>query len=621
MQITRITDLPDGLLIPGLPEELRAVPIDPEEWKSWRERVLRYRKHIRKMADADENVRRSVMYFAANDPAYYCCIFGIIYEPRWRDGRPPGWRPWIPYAFQVETFRWIIDVSRKTGPRGHGIVEKARDMGASWMCCLIAIHYYLFADAGDLGFSSRSQVEVDERGNPKSLFTKLRGLLTIAPGIEADLRLPDWLMPAGFMPRVHDKTMLMTHPSKPITIAGSTTTKNAGRGNRTTYWFNDEAAFNPYYGMARATQVSVTDHIFSVSSAGLDDGGAFKSEVDTARTAGDNPSAPGSSYLRLDWWVNPLNDNAWYEAKKAEMNDPYAFAREVEIDYLAGQGDWVYGRAHRIDAGDYPYLPNGGQLYCMIDPGLRDPTAIAYAQYDAVTGRSRWVKSILVQGMDARFIASLLVGVPVTGEGGYSMSDYAEYHDFMAWTRSLKCSIEYVGDPFGNHKGGDGSKTFYETLARQSHDLTQGNHYILVMTNYDKKANTYERRREALLKELPHMDFDREAETLLVAVQQSRYPEMREGASMEPLKPKHDAFSHFRSAAEYYAVHVDLYNSFSENGHKATRSEPQIVNLGGQVVGQKRTRDTMPVRRDRGSRENIPDRPGIVLGDIRADLR
>ncbi|MGB3327644.1 MAG: hypothetical protein WBA46_01745 [Thermomicrobiales bacterium] len=607
--LQRITDLPDGLVIPGLPEKLRTVPLDADEWLEWRDRVIRYRDHIRKQADVDERVRKAVLHLAANDPAYFCCIFGLIFEPRWKGDTPPGWRPWIPFPFQVETLRWIMDLGTKTGPRRHGVIEKARDMGASWMCCLVAVHFFLFADAGSVGFSSRSQDEVDVRGNPKSLFTKLRGLLTLdGNGVEAKDRLPDWLFPAGWSNRTHDKAMLLTHPSKPVSISGATTTKNTARGDRTTWWFNDEAAFNPYYGVSRASQVSVADHIISVSSAGMDDGGSFKAEAEQAALAKTNPDLPGSSYIRLDWFLNPLHDQQWYQDKKAEMNDDYAFAREIEIDYMAGQGDWVYPRSHRIEAGDYPYDATGGTLYCAIDPGLRDPTAIAYGQYNPHTGRTRWVKAILVNGMDARFVASLLVGVPISGEGGYSHHDYAPYLDFMAWTKSLRTSIEYVGDPFGSHRGADGSRTFYQALMEESHALTQGKHSIIVLSDFDKQSQTFTRRLESLNKALPQMDFDRDAEPLLVAIQQSRYPEQKDASMFEPLKPRHDSWSHFRSAAEFYAVHIDLFTTLSTT---PLSRQPLIVNQGGERI----ERPTLPPRAP------VPTRsPGFQLTDIRTEL-
>lgn len=613
-QLQRITDLPDGLVIPGLPEKLRNVPLDPEEWVKWRDRVIRYRDHIRKQADVDETVRKAVLHLAANDPAYFCCIFGLIFEPRWKGDTPPGWRPWIPFPFQVETLRWIMDLGKKTGPRRHGVIEKARDMGASWMCCLVAVHFFLFADAGSVGFSSRSQDEVDVRGNPKSLFTKLRGLLTLdGNGVEAKDRLPDWLFPAGWNNRTHDKAMLLTHPSKPVSISGATTTKNTARGDRTTWWFNDEAPFNPYYGVARASQVSVADHIISVGSAGMDDGGAFKAEAEQAILAKSHPELPGSSHLRLDWFLNPLHDDEWYRNKKAEMNDDYAFAREIEIDYMAGQGDWVYPRSHRIEAGDHPYDPVGGNLHCIVDPGLRDPTAIAYGQYNPQIRRTGWRKSILVPTNDARFIASLLVGIPINGEGGYTMAEYAPYLDFMGWVRSLRCPIEYTGDPFGSHRGGDGSRTFYQALMEESDKLTKGKHVIIVMHDFDKRSMTFERRLEALNAELPFMDFDRDAEPMLVAIQQSRYPDQKGGSMYEPLKPQHDSWSHFRTCAEFYAVRQDVFTSLSTSPQSR---QPLIVNQGGQRIEQGNTRTPLPQRQPTTQRN-----PGFQLADIRAEIR
>jgi len=118
--------------IPGLPDHLQAVPTDPAAWRLWAERIDAYRELIRREAGSDPATAAAVRGLAAEDPAYFLCVFGWIFEPRVKGDHRPGWRPWMLYPFQVELLRTITAAMTASGPEGDLVIEKSRDMGATW---------------------------------------------------------------------------------------------------------------------------------------------------------------------------------------------------------------------------------------------------------------------------------------------------------------------------------------------------------------------------------------------------------------------------------------------------------------------------------------------------------
>ena len=86
--------LEDATRIPALPQPIQVVPTEPEEWLRWSKAALHFREQIRLRAATDPDLQRHLIAAAAADPAFFLTVFGAIYEPRWKGGHPPGWRPW-----------------------------------------------------------------------------------------------------------------------------------------------------------------------------------------------------------------------------------------------------------------------------------------------------------------------------------------------------------------------------------------------------------------------------------------------------------------------------------------------------------------------------------------------
>jgi hypothetical protein len=561
---------------------------------AWRADVLVFREYIHRVCDKDHTQRAIQIRLCADDPAYFMLVFGVLYEPRptvdiilLDDGaedtvdRPPGWYPWVPFAFQVDVIRWFQQIMATTYDkrgRGDGILEKSRELGVSWLFCLLAAHGWLFLDDQTIMLMSKSAELVDNRGDPGSLFYKIRALVgiydkvpreTLAPGSFWDglrARLPAWMTPP-VVQREHDHIMKLVHPSKNNTIIGETTTSTSGTGGRATWLGIDEASKNPKLKDIWGGLASVSYHRFAFSSASLEFGTDF---YDLARAAEDarNRDTTGPSYYRADWWLHPLRNDDWLASERARSTDIHDFMREYEINYHAGYGDWVYPHAQQMRLTHAPYRQGIGQVACAIDPGLRDPTAMLWLQKDAGYDRHRLFEALTLHVTSAEQLAPILMGFPPNHPEREPWQLTPEVMDVMDTTwdlRERREAVLFVGDPYGNNAGGSDSTSFYDALYMASRRLSEKYDdlppvHITVRTKYDQGARFHRKRKESLTQLLPLLDVHDtpRGKAALEAIREMRYKPLNTAHNTvnEPAKPLHSWGSHVSTAAEYYAVHA-----------------------------------------------------------------
>lgn len=586
-------------IIRGLPASIATIPDDATGWLRWREQALAFREWAHRVADDDPEKRAAILRLAADDPAFFMLVYGSLLEPRTTpdtrvdaDGnlvpfpKPQGWYPWVPYPFQVEMIRWIEDVmARPNDPlgRGDGVIEKSRDMGATWVFCLYVAHQWLFADDFVAGLISHKEDLVDSN-DPKSMFFRIEALLgmntrvperAVAPGTIFDglrVRTPAYLMPAGYEPKLHNLKLNLIHPSKSNFIVGESTTAKSGIGSRTTMSIIDEAAkiadlLTIWSGMG-----PVTSHRFALSSAERDFGDGMYTLVERGRQAQMQPGRPGPSFLSLPWDKHPLRDGAWYTAARNRYEgNERGFRQEYEIDWYAGMGDAVYPAARTIMPVHAPYEPLKGEVWGTIDPGLRDPTAVAFLQHRLGENRYRLVEGLMLKTPSAEYLAPILMGFPrghpvrALYNGDPSIE---EVMDFTWELRKSGVNITWVGDPYGDNAGGAERESYYMALFRRSQELNQ--QYtewqdepirpvdLIVMTKYDEGARSHRKRKECLAQMLPRLDFHDipRCRFFLEAVQSYRYKTQDEGRLVmnEPNAPAHDIYSHCATALEFWAV-------------------------------------------------------------------
>lgn len=533
-----------------LPEHLRDVPDlrfrgdeeMRERWFSWKDALLAYREVIHRNC-TDQDFREDILRMCAADPAYALILFGAVHEPRTRGGRG-GVHPFVPFGWQVELIRWFE--YHMNEELSDGFISKARGLGATWVFCWLSVHGWLFNYPFDPMLVSRNAELVDKTSDKKSMFWRILFFIQ---------NMPTWMLPQGFNLEEHKTRMVLLNPENGNSILGDATTAKASRGGRATFMLYDEAAFIYDFEDVWDTGDGTTDHRFAISTESMDAGGDFH------RLWTQSKNTDPKSVLELDWWRNPYFDEEWHtiaRGRAEKAGKGHVFEREYGRNMMAGVGGYIYEYARSISPKVVDYIPGGGrQLYCCIDPGVRDESAYWWVQYDPGTGEYDVIECYMRANADIRYHASIMLGIPLSGSFDYD----GDAMEVMAWTRTIRDPIIYVGDPYGENRGGDGSTTWYSSLQEKSAEISGGMQGIYVMTSWEKIDRGFRDggRHDALREILPKANFNDNPRVRrgLSAIQEHRYKDMddsRETTSVTKT-PVHNAGSHLVTALEYLAVH------------------------------------------------------------------
>jgi hypothetical protein len=273
---------------------------------------------------ANPDLVPSVKAFYKENPVAFISDFGNTFDPRNPERGMPAVVPFVLFPKQAEFIEWTQ--ARWLG-REDGLAEKSRDMGVSWLCVGFAVWMFLFHPGTVVGFGSRKEEYVDNVGDPKSLFWKIRQFIALLP---AEFR------PLGWDEKKHAPFMKIQNPENGSSIVGEAG-KNIGRGNRTSIYFKDESAF---YEQADAIDAAL-------------------SQTSNCKIDISTPNGPGNPFYRkrhggkiavftFNWRDDPRKDDAWY-AKQVATLDAVVVAQEINIDYSASMGD-AFIPADKVDA-------------------------------------------------------------------------------------------------------------------------------------------------------------------------------------------------------------------------------------------------------------------------------
>lgn len=602
--------------IRGVPESLAEIPENLYDYIRWRAKALAFRAAMRKIAASDPIRRAAIMELCARDQALDLLIWGVIYEPRAivdytiaeggevytdRDPetgeergertaepgqlipflKPSGWYPWIPYGFQVEVMRFLEYVTSLVEHplgRSDAVMEKSRDMGLTWIVCHRVAWKWRTATNYTVGLFSRKEELVDSNDS-RSMFYRVEALLGLnrripetvhAPGTiwhGHEVRVPDHLLPAGFDAKKHDQKLKLIHPTRANEILGEATTSKSGIGTRTSESYIDEGSkiedlIEMWSGMG-----PVTNHRIVLGSADRRYGDGMYILANRAKLAAQDPRKAGPSFLTLPWHRHPFRDPGWLERERNRYEGSgQEFSREYEINWDAGMGDFTYPMSKTIlPQPDIAYDPSLGEVYCAIDPALRDPTSVVYFQYDPLEHHYHVIDAIELYTPSAKWFAPILMGWPPGHEvrEGYPDRAIQDLMDFAWELRRTGRPVKYVGDTYGNNSGGAERQSFYEAMYLRASELnTQFDDLpparLIVMTKYDEQARWHRKRKECLANLLTQLVFaDRpRVRYVLEAIQNNRYKSQDEGRLVvsEPSDPAHDWTSHATTACEYFAV-------------------------------------------------------------------
>lgn len=233
------------MLSPGTYHE--RVPRDPTA-------NLRFRLRLLRAATSDAH-RLALKHACKQDCLFYINSFAWQYNPL-KFGSEVG--PFVTYAFQDEAVLEILDCIESGKDL---VIEKSREMGASWLCLLVIDWLWRFMPNKKILVISRNEKAVDDEKNADSLFWKLDHL---------HRHLPSWMAPRGWTPK-HRQKNNFRNPETGSAITGEASTGKAGVGGRATVMFIDEfSQIAEDYEVLHRTSNTTKCRIFNGTHLGLD---------------------------------------------------------------------------------------------------------------------------------------------------------------------------------------------------------------------------------------------------------------------------------------------------------------------------------------------------------------
>ncbi|WGO83151.1 TerL protein [Arsenophonus apicola] len=270
------------------------------EWRT--ERLKRLREQPERL--------KLLTQFYKNNPAQFIIDWGMTTDPRNIDYGLPVTIPFLLFPKQEDWIDWIM--TRWRG-RENGITEKSREMGLSWTSIALACALCLFNKEMVIGFGSRKEEYVDSTGDPKALFWKARKFVETLP---QEFR-GDWEA------KKHAPYMRVNFPDTGAIIKGEAG-DNIGRGDRTTLYFVDEAAFLPRPLLIDAALSQTTRCRIDLSSVN-----GMANPFAQKRHSGRIP------VFTFHWRSDPRKDEQWYEKECQKIDNPVIVAQELDLNYQA----------------------------------------------------------------------------------------------------------------------------------------------------------------------------------------------------------------------------------------------------------------------------------------------
>lgn len=262
----------------------------------------------------DKGLQEHARMYYATHPVEFVEHWCITYDPRNAGSGIPTTMPFVLFPKQREFVYWLID---RIDNKENGLVEKSRDMGATWVCVAVSVWLWLYRDGASIGWGSRKEMLVDRIGDPDSIFEKVRMVLRY---------LPEFLLPRAFVPREHIGYMKIINPDNESTITGEAG-DNIGRGGRKLVYFKDESAHYEHAELIEAALADNTNTQIDISSV-HGAGNIFYRKRHSGLT----------NVFIMDWRDHPAKNDEWYDKRKAEAEAnglEHLFAQEVDRDYTA----------------------------------------------------------------------------------------------------------------------------------------------------------------------------------------------------------------------------------------------------------------------------------------------
>lgn len=363
--------------IADIVEPWKPEPLAHGDWPPDYRAVYAWRMKQLALLRANPELLKDAKAYYARRPGEFIMHWMDTYDPRKSGSK------WIPFVFFLKQWDFIefLHELRVTGE--NGLVEKSRDVGATWQACGYSVWSWLFIPNDAIGWGSRKQELVDKIGDASSIFEKMRQLVR---------RLPDIWLPRGLKARDHLTFMKMINPENGSTVTGETG-DNIGRGGRTSIYFKDESA---HYERPEKIEAALGDNTnvqVDISSVnGLGNVFHRRREAGVMWQRGGSIEPGFTRVFVVDWRDHPGKTQEWYDTRKAKYEREgmaHIFAQEVDRNYSAAVQNTIIPYEWIVAAVDahlnVPYLrippPNTWSAGLDVADGGVDRNALAKRQW------------------------------------------------------------------------------------------------------------------------------------------------------------------------------------------------------------------------------------------------
>jgi len=391
------------------------------------------RAKILELCERDLDYRNAVYTLCKKDLVFWVNNFCFTYDPRSDVSKD---LPFVLFQRQEEYLRWREGIIKE---KDHGIVEKSRDMGVSWLNVVHHVHQWLFNPGFKGTFGSRKKEYVDELNNIDSLLEKVRYVIR---------KLPPWMKPKEY--RLNYLKIVNIDNFSSITgEIGSDT----GRGGRSTFYDADEFAFLQNAEAADSGISQNTETAFYTSTPNGNDTLYYQK-----RFSGKIP------VFTFNYYDHPGKDEEWLEEQKRKL-DPLVVAREILIDY-EGSSEGVVIPAEWVRSAVNLFLRGGGTKYAALDVADDGKDKNVYVKrHGVILNRiERWNKQTTYQtahranmlcnedGVEFFLYDANGVGAGVTGNMKAMKEDNRLGYEVIGLKNSYKAT-ENVYPKFDNKEG------------------------------------------------------------------------------------------------------------------------------------------------------------------------
>lgn len=341
-----------------------------KEFPKERRENVEWRREILSRCAEDLAYRSRVKELFHRDVLFAFNAFFYTYDPR---KRPFPHLPFCTWDYQDDTILEVVDA---VGTGNDVLLEKSRDMGATWMV-LGAFYWLWLKPEGGYDFLVGSRIEdyVDKRGDMRTHFEKFRYLKK---------RTPRWLLPKGWNDRTHDNFMRLVNPETGSSITGESNNPNfSTQGRYAAVLFDEFAKWESTDKQAWTSAGDATPCRIPVSTpfgaAGqyydLATGGKIRRirlhwSLHPEKSKGisclfpppndDDRTRMGEHFKPDEKLVSPWYDN------ETERRQPTEIAQELDIDYI-GAGNPVFDGKAMASLKYYRALPEEPKYWVKMD--------------------------------------------------------------------------------------------------------------------------------------------------------------------------------------------------------------------------------------------------------------